>query len=351
MFPNRCSTRTPRIVKCAAWLAALPVFSLAACAGQPSPFQEFFSGQPRVTSQSQESVGQQQRDLFEGRKPRVAVIRMDNRSGVQAFRNGKHVGQGMQDQLLTALGSTDAFSLVEREMLADIQKEIELNNGAGFRASTATRAGGLEGADFLVIGSVTEIQESQAAAGGGINLLHPSPWQIAAGAIQAGAGFSKDHVAIDLRVVDGRTGGLVGSYSVTGGANNYEAALGSSVGSLLGAFNVNAGGHYSVPMQSAIRSCMIQAVERIVQSIQGSDWYRSHEAPGVAGDAPENARVMIEVTIDEAKFKVQPNENAIALVTLAKGDQVEFIDQQGDWVEVRLADGRTGWVKSTSFPH
>ena len=69
----------------------------------------------------------------------------------------------------------------------------------------------------------------------------------------------QDHVAIDIRVIDTRTGVTVFSASVEGKAKDFGAALGGMFGSTL----IGVSGEYRTPTAKAVRACMIKAVNLI----------------------------------------------------------------------------------------
>ena len=47
--------------------------------------------------------------------------------------------------------------------------------------------------------------------------------------------------------------------------------------------------------------------------------------------------------------KSAPDEQSTGLFVLHSGVKVELIDRVGDWNKVRLADGKVGWMQSSSF--
>lgn len=49
------------------------------------------------------------------------------------------------------------------------------------------------------------------------------------------------------------------------------------------------------------------------------------------------------------EVKSAPDEQSTGLFVLHSGVKVELIDRVGDWNKVRLADGKVGWMQSSSF--
>ncbi len=308
---------------------------------QPGRVDEFLTS-PEVTSASAGSVGQVQQDLFQGVKPRIAVMDFDNKSGIYHFHSGKAVGDGMNEQLVTAFMQTGMFVVVERAMLDDVVREQDMNNSDRFRAGGAAPSGQLEGADSLVYGAVTEMLESQAGAGLGVHKKKRNAINILEG---VGAAFQQDHVAIDLRLVDARTGQVVSATSVEGRARDLGANLGVGIGSVL----VGASGSYRTPMQKAVRACMIRAVNWTAQRISDAGIHRGPRAVDAAAAQAVDDRLMVPTTVEGAKVRLKPAADSLAISTLSLGAEIEVLDEQGDWIHVRLPNGREGWVAKSAF--
>ena len=51
----------------------------------------------------------------------------------------------------------------------------------------------------------------------------------------------------------------------------------------------------------------------------------------------------------EAMVKSAPEDNAIELFALHEGLKVGVTNRRGDWVEIKLLDGKEGWVKANSI--
>lgn len=305
-----------------------------------------FLTSPEVKSTNTTSVGQRQQDLFQGARPRIAVMAFDNKSGIYHFHSGKAVGDGMNEQLVTAFMETGMFVVVERAMLGDVMQEQDLNNSDRFRAGGATPIGQLEGADFLVYGAVTELMENQAGAGLGVNSKRGNGISLLEG---VGAAFQQDHVAVDLRLVDARTGQVVSATTVEGRARDLGANLGVSVSHVL----IGASGSYRTPMQKAIRACMIRAVDWTALRIADAGVVRGPRESDVAAsqaaaEAQDN-RLMVPVAVEGAKVRMSAAPDSLVIATLNAGSEIEVIAEDGDWVQVRMPNGREGWLAKTAF--
>ncbi|PLY06944.1 MAG: hypothetical protein C0624_03925 [Desulfuromonas sp.] len=58
---------------------------------------------------------------------------------------------------------------------------------------------------------------------------------------------------------------------------------------------------------------------------------------------------LLSVAIKNAGVRAQPRIFAKKLTSLAYGDQVEVIGSQKAWYQVRLTDGRSGWLQQTAL--
>lgn len=61
------------------------------------------------------------------------------------------------------------------------------------------------------------------------------------------------------------------------------------------------------------------------------------------------AAVRMRVTAGEATLHSRPSGNSQALATIARGASVAVAGEERDWYEVRLDDGRTGWIVREAF--
>jgi curli biogenesis system outer membrane secretion channel CsgG len=119
---------------------------------------------------------------------------------------------GIRDMLVTELFVQDRFIVLERADLNAVVAEQEFSASA--RAGDATRipAKQLEGSELIVLGAVTAFD---AGIGGGA-LPIPVPLGDRGDFGVMHLRFKKGYVAMDLRVVDARTGRVLSSVAVNG---------------------------------------------------------------------------------------------------------------------------------------
>ncbi|OGD10076.1 MAG: hypothetical protein A2Y86_02420, partial [Candidatus Aminicenantes bacterium RBG_13_62_12] len=135
-------------------------------------------------------------------KHRIAVSRFEDKTAYL-------VSRGMTDMLVSALFRTGRFIVLERENLDVVLQEQRLSSAGAVSEKTAVPAGMLEGAEFLVIGAITEFEPD------------------ARGVKTSLGGAKQSHVALDLRIVDSATGRIVSSVTVEGQATDTALNAGA----------------------------------------------------------------------------------------------------------------------------
>jgi curli biogenesis system outer membrane secretion channel CsgG len=123
-------------------------------------------------------------------RPRIAVIGFENNTTSRLF--GDRLGEAAADELTTQLVRTNAFSVIERRAIQSLLDEQALGRSGAVDASTAARLGRLLGAQFVLLGSITQFSIEQRSAG--------------VGRIGVAASYSQAESALDVRVVDVGTG-------------------------------------------------------------------------------------------------------------------------------------------------
>jgi len=215
-------------VRIAAFLALS--FTLAACVGASA----------RVVDSGGETVQQAQADPYNGPKKRIAVTAFEYRAG----EGSREIGRGMSDMLTDALFNSGRFIVLERERLNEVMDEQDLANSNRFKKDTAAPKGELEGAELLIRGSVTQFEPN--CKGGSAIIVSGK----------------EACMAINLRIIDARTGRVVNATTVEGTSGK------GSVGFIFARSElpVGLGAYKKTPMEAAIRNCIETAVQHIVES-------------------------------------------------------------------------------------
>ena len=183
------------------------------------------------------TVQQAQAAPYDGPQKRIAVTAFEFRAG----EGSSQIGEGMSDMLTNALFNTGKFIVLERERLNEVMEEQDLAASGRFKKETAAPKGELEGAELLIRGSVIQF-EPKCRGGSAI---------IAAG--------SEACMAINLRIIEAKTGRVVNATTVEGTSGKSRIGILFSGGSL----PVGLGTYSNTPMEAAIRNCIEAAVQHI----------------------------------------------------------------------------------------
>ncbi len=227
------------------------------------------------------SIGQAQAEKYDGPKARIAVAKFINKSA----KGGAELGNGMADMLVTSLFQANRFIMLDRQDLDDIVNEQDFAASGRVSDSTAAAISQLEGADLLVMGAVTEFEDDHIGAGGliigvltfGVSIAIASKNEDAPiGAVT----YKESYVAIDIKIVDARTGRVVYSNSVNGRYENWGGGIIGGVGGGWSRVPVGLGGFVGAGAEQAIRKCIEAAVADIVKNTP-DQYYRVKETEPV----------------------------------------------------------------------
>lgn len=132
--------------------------------------------------------------------------------GESAAMSAVSVTHGVRDMLVTELFQKDHFIVLERAALNEAITEQEFSNSA--RAGEATRIpkAQLEGADLIVLCAITAFDAG--LSGGALPIPIPLGDRGDFGVMRLR--FKRGYVAMDLRVVDARSGRVLSSVAVEG---------------------------------------------------------------------------------------------------------------------------------------
>lgn len=203
------------------------LFGLSACAGSSA------------TVVGNHSAASTQNTNYFGPKKRVAVTSFALRSNVSS--SGQGLGSGMSDMLLTALVNTGRFTVLERERLNEVTAEQDLANSGRFRQDTVAPSGQLEGAQWLVKGSIIQFEPD--CKGGSLLVVSAK----------------QSCITLNLRVIEVATGRILSATTVEGTATNQGVGLIYTPTEL----PIGLGAWKKTPVETAIRQCIEAAVAHI----------------------------------------------------------------------------------------
>ena len=198
-------------------------------------------------------------------KASIAISRFDNKAPRMASFYSFDLGDGMADQLTTALVTTGCYRVVDRQNLKGVMDEMNLQNSGLVDKSTASRIGKLVGADLIVTAAITEFQDNSSGSGGSIG--GGGGTGVVGAAVSLLNAQKKAHMAVDLRITDVQTSEIISVTAVKGTATDVK------FGAALSAFFPAAAGlgalesWENTPRGAALRQVIEKSVSAIYRSI------------------------------------------------------------------------------------
>lgn len=195
-----------------------------------------------VTKGGGASIGEAQAEKYDGPKARITVGAIVDKTGSadkkdslryqlnvlrrrsgssESFQSENVVG-GIRDLITTALFQSNRFIVLERGAISDVLVEQEFSASGKVGEASRIPIGQVEGAELLVVGALTGF-DAAAAGGGGFPI--PIPINRGRDFVVLDVEIRKSHVAMDLRVIDVRTGRIVSTVAVEGSARKFGAGL------------------------------------------------------------------------------------------------------------------------------
>jgi len=197
---------------------------------------------PSVASRnSGPTIAQAQEEPTHGPKKRIAVMPFD----MKVSRGGS-VGSGMSDMLADALVNSNRFIVLERQHVQDVMAEQDFGRSGRVKRETAPQIGEIEGAQLLIRGAVTTFEPE--CSGGTLTVV----------------GIKQACVAINMRIIDAKTGRVLNATTVDGSA--MTAGIGLTASLPMTPLPLGLGGWSKTPMERAIRNCIDSAVQHIVKT-------------------------------------------------------------------------------------
>ncbi len=169
------------------------------------------------------------------------------------------LGEGLAEMLITELGKTKKFQVLESTALEHLKNEIRLGDEGFVAADEKVEKGGWAGADFMFRGKVTRFGGKTQ----GVNLGGFVPGSLG----NLGVKQTKSDVRIDWRIVDAATRKVV----KTGEAVGEEKGLGFDIGVGVGGRGGNVGFSNSEFMNSALGKATVKAIAKIMTDVSVMD--------------------------------------------------------------------------------
>ena len=204
------------------------------------------------------SVFAEDKAVSEKQLPTIFVAPLDgDMSQIQAWQPA--LGEGLAEMLITELGKTNKFQVLESTAIKDLVGEIHLGEEGYVGKDERVEKGGFSGADFMFRGKVTRFGSKEQ----GIGLGGFAP----GGLGSLGIKTTTADVRVDWRVVDTYTRKVI----KTGQATASEKGTGFNVGVGVRGSGGNIGFSNKEFMGSALGKATVKAVNELVKDVSAVD--------------------------------------------------------------------------------
>jgi curli biogenesis system outer membrane secretion channel CsgG len=225
------------------------------------------------------TIAQAQALRYDGPKARIAVVKFIDKTG----KTGGRLGEGMADMLTTSLFNTNRYILLDRQDLNAVISEQDFAASGRVSDTTAARIGNLEGAELLVFGAITGFKADSLGVGGvligaltlGASIAvasHNAKDNLPIGAVT----YTESYIALDMKVVDAKTGRIVAANTVEGRTQNWGGGVIGGIGGGWSRAPLALGGWGGTGVEKAVRDCLDSAVINLVRNTP-MDYYRHVE--------------------------------------------------------------------------
>lgn len=240
-------------------------------------------------------------------KPRVAIKTFDNPPEFQ----GSGIGNALTEILTTELGRFGKYRIVERQAAQELMKEIDFGKSDYAKSSTFAGKGNLSGAEYFLMGKVTQFSFRETVADQRRNTLGAGSTQVVY--------VQQADVRVDFRLVNTKSGEIV--LSESGSAREVNHSIRSENHIWYGLTRSNSFGTSELP-NSLIGRTALKAIANVVRKL--SDL--STEAVGyTAGDSAESITQQLSSIEGQILGSISASEFVVSLGSkdgLAKGDQL-----------------------------
>jgi len=190
---------------------------------------------------------------YYGLKRRIAVLDFENHSEF----GGEKLGSAVADQLISLLGRSDRYILVERSRIEKILQEQALGQTGTISEGTAPQVGKLLGVESLVLGKILEARQE---TGKGKIDNEKKKWSFA---LKATVGL----VHISYKMVDATTGEILLADDVSTNEIKPGFGLKTKDFDLENMFDFD-----QTVLGTAVRKAVNKIAENIVENVAIIDW-------------------------------------------------------------------------------
>ena len=268
----------------------------------------FWGCAPSTTVKKKQAVTiDKVKEVFVPPKKKISVVEFENKTAYGQRR----LGTAASDILLTELGKSQKFILIERAKLDKVMEEQKLQTTGMIDANTVAQMGKMLGLDAIVVGVVSQFGVK---TGGSDYLLTQSKQQVA-------------ECTVDIRVIEVETGKILYIDSGKGVAK-------SSKGSFLG---MGTKGGYDETLEGeSLRAAIAKFVDNIVYQVNARPWscrVAEVDENNIYLDAGKESNLKLGtklVVFNQGKEIRSPDTGLVIGRTEEKVGELEVVDYFGE---------------------
>lgn len=188
-------------------------------------------------------------------RPVLAVAEFTN-DATNAGWWGGGIGRELASMLASELAAINAFTIVERERIDHILREQDFGASGRVRSDSAAEIGQLTGAQYIVVGTVTDYSENTRRTAGGINMRGIN---IGGRGTNLGVGGNRTeaYIAVDVQVINATTGEMAHVRTIEGRTQDGGVSLRAQ----RGRFGGDLSHQNDTPAGEAIRAALIEITD------------------------------------------------------------------------------------------
>lgn len=199
-----------------------------------------------------------------GPKRTITVGKIDAIPGLIGPYTAAAAGPGVAAMLTTALDHSGRFIVAERDDLAQVLSEQEMVANGVAQGSVGPKAGAIIPAQYLIVGAVTELSTDDKGSNVGIGVGGLSSGLFGGLSLNGQSG----RVALDLRLVNIRTGQVEDSFSV----RKELSSTGIGLNGGYKAITIGGNQFWNTPLGEVMRAALDEAVARIAADVAKGGW-------------------------------------------------------------------------------
>ncbi|MDH5432605.1 MAG: CsgG/HfaB family protein [Gammaproteobacteria bacterium] len=201
---------------------------------------------------------------YQGNKARIVVGTIKSKAAQCSTSMANSIGE----MLSTSLSNVgNLIVLANQDEVAELAEELQMVNSGYVEQGSGAEMGLMEGADIMIIGSVTAFEPDAGGSSAGMSKLKDSLFG------KVGLSTKEAKISIDIKLVDIRTRRILKAIPIKVSSSNWGANAAVKKWGRTADLGTALGTYSNTPMEDAIREAIGKSVDKISRQIPQS-YYR-----------------------------------------------------------------------------